>query len=348
MKTTTPRRPAVYTLTIANLALVASTAFAFMIGNLPPDRLDPRSCQITLSKEGKKQKDGSLLIPQIKCSGTIIGKSRLTSAAHCFEGEKFVEGEVQCPGDTPKKITSWTYPKDFHQSTTEKQGPEQTKFDIAVVRIEGDFKTSPARLPKGPSDMQKIYDKTTEGLATNCGLFGYGENEKFEAGDHNGRSVLFEEWTVGTTHWTEKDGQGRITKEWDERILRWWQESSLSLIFRAQDFDWEKNLTNAVRHGDSGGGLLCYDDLDKDRKDPVLMGITSGNGVREDAGGYEAHVAVVTSVAHRLDLLKDLFDKKAENTVTAVPVAPVTESVARNREVPTFKTHYVVEQVRAY
>ncbi len=330
MKRVSHSRPVVYTLVPVTLALAASSAFAFMIGNLPADKLDPRSCQIVLSQAEKKLPDGRIVIPQVQCSGTIIGKSRLSSAAHCFVGREFTEGEIRCPGDTPKKISSWTIPKDYKETKTPQETAQLAKLDIAVVRIEEEFKTSPAKLPKGPGDMDRLYESTKEGTPPDCGLFGYGENAKFESGEHNGRTVLFEEWKLGTRTWTQTNGAGKVTKTWDEPILGWWHDQTLTMTFRAQDFDSEKRLTNAVRHGDSGGGLICYDE----NKEPVLMGITGGNSVAQDAGGFEAHVAAVASVSHSLGLLKDLFDRKAENTITGTPTAapakaPISRRVPR-------------------
>ncbi len=310
-----------------SFALVSTSVYGWMIGNLPAAKLSPQSCRLTLSSAPVKNAKGGLSVMVTTCSATIIGKSVLLGAAHCFVGKAFAEAVVQCPNDTSKTISNWTTPKDFKETNDTAESARLAPFDLAAIRIEGEFKADPLPLPRGPADLERLFEQTREGKPPECSIFGYGEDATLSSGAHNGRSVFFEEWKTGTNTFTATDPRTKkILSRRVEDIVSFWNKDNSTILFRAQDFDAQGNLTNAIRHGDSGGGLEC-DDANGKR---ILMGVTSGFSVHEDVSGHEAHAAAVTSLAHRLPLIKQLLARDMKATVTGQVIQP-KEDVALSR-----------------
>ena len=307
-------------------------ASAWMIGNLPKDQLLTQSCRVDIKSPPHQNAEGKTVVSTVTCSATIIGRTLLASGAHCFKGKDIATASVTCPGEKPKVIKNWTIPKAYENSSDPFEVAKGAKNDMAVLRIDGHFRSKPALLPSGPEAIESIFEATEKGHPPDCRVGGYGEDEDLKVGNHQGRKVTFEKWQNGTETITSyRPDTGQIIKQETNPVFDWFQPENQSIFIRAEEEIGGKKM-EAIRPGDSGGGVLCRN---KDG-DWILVGITTGFGKGFDENLKQVRVGSVVSVAHRFALLRKLLQQSENDTETGQPSKK--DAPLQNRESQTLSS----------
>lgn len=244
------------------------------------------------------------------CSATILSKKYVLTAAHCLQGYAFTRGTIACPGDSTHEVSGWTVPRAYRRTG---EGEGTTETDLAIVRINGEFQSEPAQLPKGAKAIEKWIG--TPDRDSKCMVLGYGLNKVDKKGEHAGRFVEFEDWFWGYAVYRKKDPKTKMeTIVKKEPVYERLDKEKGLLLVDVQVLDANKKPIPAVRLGDSGGGLLCLEEGGA----PVLLSVISGTGLRKNRQ-EERWAAITVSVAHQLKLIQALITADAETTVSGRP-----------------------------
>lgn len=175
------------------------------------------------------------------CSGTITGKSQVSTAAHCFSGPAstwlyYVEVRTSINPDKRKllRVASLSTAKDVKDIMAEtSKDPKKRGLDLAMLTLEGE-----------------VEDRN---VASICGVNEVKTDSQYIVAG------------FGTTESSPKSDQLRHTTVKMQQVN---DGTFFSKPIRDQD------KTSSACYGDSGGGLFIQD---KDEKRTCLAGTVSGN-----------------------------------------------------------------------
>lgn len=125
---------------------------------------------------------GEMRTPQEYCSGTIIAKNRVLTAAHCDANiAQYPDVYIRC-GKSATPLTGWN-------GADQVKGHIHSPFyssaiklhDAAVFEIEGEFEQAPVTLVNSAEQRTDITADLTQ-----CRVFGFGTDNLNEVGNPNG------------------------------------------------------------------------------------------------------------------------------------------------------------------
>ena len=220
------------------LNLIPLEATAFLIGNMPKEKLIPQSCRMEFyTLEG--QLNGT-------CSGTIVSENQILSSAHCVSVSPEMVQAV-CPDGKRRRIKRSRMPRAFRSAFE----VTPLSHDFALFEIQGKFETPPVKMAQTREDIEKLAKESKE-----CSIYGYGLDAKGIAGEHNGATVTlidFQESVVFMEY--------RI----NPLTLGFMIPVSMIPAFGVRSIrnriKWDQLRVQGkvIQPGDSGGGIFCRD-----------------------------------------------------------------------------------------